>query len=178
LSATVINHTKRALTINHVTGGEPEDDDAPWLMVHGLRSEVAIEPEVPTSIGANTDITVHDAKIVVVPGQEKAYLGGWIESTIDDLTFGRPTATGPRGRIIEYLHQTATGGPSEVVAIAGKRTPLNQPPYLDDVVLGDADYVRASDVEVGQKITVTMRFPSGDVVTKFNVVQGRADGTV
>ncbi|WP_209674649.1 hypothetical protein [Aeromicrobium fastidiosum] len=128
--------------------------------------------------GPNTEIAVNDARIVVVPGQEKAYVTGWISSTIDDSTELRPTAVGRAGRPVEYRHQTATGGPSGVGAQAGKRTNLNLPPYLDTEPSGDADYVLASDVEVGETITVTMRFPSGDVVTKFKVVQGRSDGTI
>ena len=32
--------------------------------------------------GPNDVISVRDGKIVVVPGQEKAFVGGWFESTI------------------------------------------------------------------------------------------------
>jgi hypothetical protein len=121
---------------------------------------------------------VHDGVIVVVPGQAKAYIDGWFESTIDDLTEIRPTAAPRRGKSIEILHQTATGGPSGFSARAGQRSLLGYPPYLDREPHGDADYVRAAEVTVGETYRVTFRFPSGDVVAKFKVVQGRADGTI
>lgn len=235
LSATLVNHTKKALTINNATSGQAEDLDAPPMLVHGVRQRVAIEPEVPIRIGGAGDgyrlrvrdrvqigstlpvtlhllrhkgfseyrpavsfvapvvartaahadvanngpndiITVHEGKIVVVPGQEKAFIGGWLESTIDDSTDLRPTAASPRGWPVDVLHQTATGGPSGFFAGAGKRTPLGYGTYLD--APGDRDYVRASDVKVGQTVKVTFRFPSGDVVGKFKVVQGNTDGTI
>lgn len=127
--------------------------------------------------GPNEAIRVRDGKIVVVPGQEKAYIGGRFETTIEDSTELRPTAVGPRGYPIDFLHQTATGGPSGFFASPGhEERLLGHSPYLDDG--GDRDYVRASEVEVGQTIRVTFRFPSGDVVGKFKVVQGNADGTI
>lgn len=126
--------------------------------------------------GPNNDISVHDAVIVVVAGQAKAFIGGWLESTIDDGTELTPTAVSPRGPLIDVLHQTATGGPSGFFAEAGEKTLLGYPSYLD--AEGDRDYVRASDVTVGQTITMTFRFPSGDVVGKFKVVRGNPDGTI
>ncbi|AWB92285.1 hypothetical protein [Aeromicrobium chenweiae] len=236
LSATLVNHTKNPLEITWAAAGQPDDLDAPVLLLYAARPTVALKPGEPTRIsgpgddyrirfsdrvqvgstlpvtlqsrrhdgiqsgpnatfgapvvarttadgdvvnnGPNPDITVHEAKFVVVPGQKKAYASGWITSTVDDFTSLRPTAVTSQGADIEYLHQTATGGPSGVGAQAGKKTYLGQAPYTDDGARGDRDYVRASDVEVGQTIIVTMRFPSGDVVTKFTVVQGKADGTI
>jgi hypothetical protein len=35
-----------------------------------------------------------------------------------------------------------------------------------------------NEVDIGQTITATFRFPSGDVVAKFTVVQGNTDGTI
>ncbi|MET0766225.1 MAG: hypothetical protein ABWY50_01135 [Aeromicrobium sp.] len=128
--------------------------------------------------GPNREIAVHDPKIVVVPGQEKAYLGGWFESTIDDGAERRPVAADPGGRPLDVLHQTATGGPSGFFAQAGEKMIIGQSPYLDVEPHGDADYLRASDVRVGQVITVTFQFPSGDVIAKATVVQGRPDGTI
>lgn len=127
--------------------------------------------------GPNDVISVRDGKIVVVPGQEKAYIGGRFETTIEDMTELRPTAVGPRDRPIDVLHQTATGGPSGFFASPGREKGLlGYSPYLDDG--GDRDFVRASEVQVGQTVRMTFRFPSGDVVGKFKVVQGKADGTI
>ena len=127
--------------------------------------------------GPNRSISVRDAIIVVVPGQEKAYVGGTIESTIEDMTDLRPIVSPRLGRDIELLHQTATGGPSGFFAQVGTVS-LGDPPYLDSDIPGDRDYVRASEVEVGQTVRTTFRFPSGDVVARFTVVQGNADGTI
>jgi hypothetical protein len=128
--------------------------------------------------GPNDEISVQDAKIVVVPGQAKAYVAGYLESSITDLAELRPTAVDAQGRNVEYRHQTATGGPYGIFADAGQQVYLSRPPYLETDPQGDADYFRASDLTIGEKITVTMRFPSGDVVTKFKVVQGKPDGTI
>lgn len=236
LSATLVNHTKEPLEITWATAGQPEDLDAPVLLLYVARPAVALKPgesmrisgpgddyrirlsdrvqvgsTLPVTLqsrrhdgiqpgpeatfaapvvarttaerdvvnnGPNPDITVHEAKFVIVPGQTKAYVSGWITSTIDDFTSLRPTAVTSQGGEIEYLHQTATGGPSGVGVQAGEKTYLGQAPYIDGDVPGDRDYVRASEVKVGQSVTVTMRFPSGDVVTRFTVVQGKADGTI
>jgi hypothetical protein len=134
----------------------------------------------------NAAIRVNDPMIVVIPGQEKAYVGGYITSTIQDTSFELPTAVKESGEPVQYRHQTATGGPFGVFAVPGEKSyfrplaptaPVSSR-FLDDGLSGSADYFRASDLTVGEKITVTMRFPSGDVVTKFPVVQGRADGTI
>jgi hypothetical protein len=238
LSATLLNHTDAAVTINSATGGRADDYDAPVMLVYGTRSRVSLAPgdavriggmgdsfrlrfadrvqvgsTLPVTIsfqgagprfepnppkttiiapvvartakradvannGPNDEITVRDATIVVVPGQAKAYVAGYLESSITDMAEMRPTATRSKGQPIEYLHQTATGGPYGIFTQPGQKTYLSRPPYLETDPQGDADYFRASDVEIGEKITVTMRFPSGDVVTKFKVVQGRADGTI
>jgi hypothetical protein len=236
LSATIVNHTARALVVNNVTGGMPDDYDAPILLTFRGTPTKTIEPGVPLTIGRatdayrfrfrdrvqigstlpitltflkarhpadpvevtftaavvkrtavhravanngpNSDIAVRDGIIVVVPGQTKAYIDGWIDSTVDDMTEIRPTGELRSGRTVEILHQTATGGPSGVFAQAGEPVRLGYTPYLDDGLPGDRDYVEADEVEVGQTVTVTMRFPSGDVVSRFKVVQGKADGTI
>lgn len=136
--------------------------------------------------GENRSIRVNDPMIVVVPEQEKAFVGGYITSTIEDTTFELPTAIDEKGAAVTYRHQTATGGPFGIFAMPGQKTyfrpvAVNAPPrspFLDDGVPGTADYFRASDLTIGENITVTMRFPSGDVVTEFPVVQGKADGTL
>lgn len=128
--------------------------------------------------GPNTAVTVHDAKIVVVPGQSKAYVAGWITSTIEDYAYDLPTAIDSSGGLIAYRHQTATGGPYGIGAVPGQEIQLGSPPYLDREPHGDADYFRAKEVTVGETVMVTMKFPSGDLVTPFEVVRGNADGTI
>lgn len=126
----------------------------------------------------NTEITVHDGVVVVVPGQAKAYIGGYLTATVQDMTEIRPVAVRPNGRELEVLHQTATGGPSGFFATPDEQVRLGNPPYLDTGEPGDADYLRADDVVVGETVDITFRFPSGDVTAKFKVVQGRSDGTI
>jgi hypothetical protein len=121
--------------------------------------------------GPNTRITVTGGVVVVVPGQEKAYIGGRISNPINDGVYSaKPTAVDSRGRAVAWLHQTATGGPGGLA--------LSEPPYLDDGTSKDADYFLAKDVTVGDTITATIQYPSGDVIGQFRVVQGRADGTI
>lgn len=236
LSATLVNHTNRALTINNAMGGMPDDYEAPVLLLFAGTPRATLPPGVATTIGRadepfrirfrdrvqigstlpitldlakarygrpaddvtftasvvarapryadvanngpSSAISVRDGIIVKVPGQDKAYLDGWVDSSVDDSTDIRPTGDmGNRGDL-EILHQTATGGPSGVSARAGEPVRLGYVPYADDGQPGDRDYVRASEVEVGRTVRITFRFPSGDVVAKFRVVQGKPDGTI
>lgn len=234
LSATLVNHTGRALVINDAVGGMP-GSYAPTLLGYSGTPRAILQPGVPTTVGQvgdpfryrfrdrvevgsilpitldlakarygrpaadvtfaapvvartaeyagvanngpNAAISVADGVIVVVPGQEKAYVGGSFESTITDMTEIRATGASPTGADVEILHQTATGGPSGYFVEAGS-TPLGRPPYVDSAIPGDREYVRARDVEIGQTITMTFRFPSGDVVGTFEVVRGHPDGTI
>lgn len=235
LSATVVNHTDRALTINGAMGGMPDDFEAPPLLMFAGTPRATLPPGSSTTIGRagepfrirfrdrvqvgstlpitldlakaryrraaddvtftatvvartgrhadvanngpNPAISVRDGIIVKVPGQDKAYLDGWIDSSVDDSTDIRPTGDTGKGDV-EILHQTATGGPSGVSARAGVPVPLGYAPYQDDGQPGDRDYVRADEVAVGRTVRITFRFPSGDVVGTFEVVQGMPDGTV
>jgi hypothetical protein len=235
LSATLVNHTRRALMINDAFGGMPQDVEAPSLLGYRGAPRAILQPEEPITIGGTSDsyrfrlrdratvgsvlpitlnlvkarysrpapdttfsaavversvkhadvanngpnpaISVRDGVIVKIPGQGKAYVGGWVDSTIDDMTDIRPTAQSSSGRDIEFLHQTATGGPSGVFAQVGTVS-LGGPPYLDERTPGDRDYVRTAEVKVGETVLVTIRFPSGDVVAPFRVVQGNTDGTI
>jgi hypothetical protein len=120
----------------------------------------------------NTAIKVLGAKIVVVPGQKKAYVGGSTTGTITDQAWELPTAVDAKGHPVEYRHQTATGGPYGILVEAGKTIPFGGPPWVvsEDEPQGDADYFNAKDIKVGETITVTIPFQSGDVVTAFKVV--------
>lgn len=233
LSATLVNHTDRALDLNEAAAGDEDEINRPILLVYGLRAQTPLQPGSSTSIGGvddayrirfrdpvdqekmrfsltfldsikggptitftarvvtrsaahggvadngpNPAIQVHEPKIVVIPGQERAYVAGWITSTLEDYAYDIPTAIDSSGGRIAYRHQTATGGPYGVAAVPGKKSFLGYPPYLQQDQQGDADYFLAKDVTVGETIMVTMRFPSGDVVAPFTVVQGNADGTI
>jgi hypothetical protein len=124
--------------------------------------------------GSITNIHLVDAKIVVVPGQAKAYVGGSTTGTVSDVAYEMPTAVDATGKPVKYRHQTATGGPYGLAVLAGKRTFFGGPPYRtqEGDFEGDADYFDAKDVKVGEKITVTVPFQSGDVKAVFNVVAG------
>lgn len=109
-----------------------------------------------------------DARIVVRPGADRAFVGYTIIGTGDNqyASLSDIRAVGPDGRQIEWKHQTATGGPSEIVATAGRivRSPPTGPG-------GDEDYFDASEVVVGQTVMVTFTFPSGEVEVPFKVIQ-------
>jgi hypothetical protein len=137
--------------------------------------DVSVVPRGPThdaiaDNGPNTAVKVARGVVVVVPGQEKAYVGGEISNPIGDSVYDQPTAIDPRGRSLAWYHQTATGGPFGIA--------FTESPYLDDGVSRDADYFLAEDVTVGETLMVTIRYASGDVVAPFRVVQGNADGTM
>jgi hypothetical protein len=118
-----------------------------------------------------TSITVEKARITVLPGQRKAYVDGTVVATINDVAWELPTAVDADGRPVAYRHQTATGGPYGIAAQKGKKLEIGGgAPYLEGE--GDADYFDAKDVTVGETITVTIPFQSGDVVVPFKVVAG------
>lgn len=130
----------------------------------------AAEYEDIVGNGPNTAIKAIEAKVVVIPGQKKAYVGGSLTGTITDHAWTLPTAVGADGRPVRYRHQTATGGPYGMMVEAGKTIPFGGPPYTEGE--GDADYFDADDVTVGETITVTIPFQSGDVIVPFKVVAG------
>jgi hypothetical protein len=119
-----------------------------------------------------TSITVEDARIVVVPGQHKAYVNGTVVSTIEDIAYELPTARDDDGKPVPYRHQTATGGPYGFMAEKSKKVEIGLGPTYKEFTGGDADYVNAKDVTVGETITVTIPFQSGDVIVPFKVVAG------
>lgn len=119
----------------------------------------------------NTAIKVENARIVVLTGQKKAYVNGTVVSTIDDAAYELPTAKDAAGKGVPYRHQTATGGPYALVAEKGKKNDIGSgPPYR--LTEGDADYFNAKDLTLGETITVTIPFESGDVIVPFKIVAG------
>ena len=118
----------------------------------------------------NPYIHVEGGKIVVIPGQQKAYIDGNVISFVTDASYTLPTAVDPEGNPVRYRHQTATGGPYGLFADRKKVVTIGYPPYT--TTKGDADYFDAKDVRIGEKITVTIPFQSGDVKAVFTVVAG------
>lgn len=118
----------------------------------------------------NTKIKVKDGKIVVIAGQKKAYVSGIVVASIEDRAWTLPTAVNSKGDPVEYKHQTATGGPYGLISLKDREFRFGGPPYTTSV--GDADYFDAKDVTIGEKITVTIPFESGDVRAIFTVVRG------
>lgn len=118
----------------------------------------------------NTKIKVKDGKIVVIPGQKKAYVSGTVVASIEDRAWILPTAVDAKGNPVEYKHQTATGGPYGLISLKDREFRFGGPPYTTHE--GDADYFDAKDVVVGEKLTLTFPFESGDVIATFSVVAG------
>jgi hypothetical protein len=108
-----------------------------------------------------------DARIVLRPGQDRAYVGYTIigKGETQYASPGDVRVVGPDGRSIKWKQQTATGGPGDIVAAEGRQA---NPPATGPG--GDAFYIDASAVELGQTITVTFRFHTGDVAVPFKVV--------
>ena len=100
-----------------------------------------------------------DARIVVRPGEDRAYVGYTLIDRVGQLFAPQDgiTARHADGRPVEWRHQTATGGPSEI-GTHGKRVvepATDATPYTD---VGDADYFDVGDITIGETIMVTFRF--------------------
>lgn len=108
------------------------------------------------------------ARIFVRDGEDRAYVGYTIIGHGGNQYASPVTirAVGDDGRAVDWKHQTATGGPADVVAMEGRR--VVAPGTRDG---GDADYFDASAVRVGETVTVTFTFESGEVDVPFLVVQ-------
>jgi hypothetical protein len=96
-----------------------------------------------------------NARVILRPGEERAYVGFTIIGAGDNqyTTPTRIKAVGPEGRAIKWKHQTATGGPADIVAMDGSR--VYEPASS---VGGDADYFDAAGLNMGDTIRVTFRF--------------------
>jgi len=112
-------------------------------------------------------VRFENARIVVRPGQERAYVGytivGGGENQYASLSDIR--AVGSDGRPLDWKHQTATGGPADVVAMA---EPMVFEPATE--AGGDAYYFDASTVKVGETVLVSFKFQSGPLEVPFRVV--------
>lgn len=122
--------------------------------------------------------TITNGHFVVVPGQRCAFVGYTVDGhgEVQGTNLDRVTVAGPDGQKIDWKHVTATGGPSGFIAV---EKPISVEPVVmkrgeicDKPGMGDADYVEASDVEVGQTLQVSVDFPAGVVTAPFRVVAG------
>jgi hypothetical protein len=132
--------------------------------------ERTVEDDAVVGAKFNPHISVEGGKVVVIAGQKRAYIGGTVVSTVDDSSWELPAAVDPDGNPVKYRHQTATGGPYGITAVKGRRMALGGPPFTPTE--GDADYINANDVKIGEKLTVTIPFESGNVEAVFTVVAG------
>lgn len=108
-----------------------------------------------------------NARIVVRPGQKRAYVGYTVVGGGENQ-YASPSdirAVGSDGRRLDWKHQTATGGPADVVAMD---EPMTIEPATE--VGGDADYFDASTVKAGETVRVTFKFETGPVEVPFRVV--------
>lgn len=150
------------------------EEDSPSV---SLKVPVVERTEMYTQVSGNTPntkITIEDGKIFVIPGQTRALIDGTVVSSITDIAYDYPTATDANGKRVEFRHNTATGGPYSFSAEAGKPRRISSPPYTipNGPIDADLDYFDAKDLTIGQKITVTIPFQTGDVKAIFTVVRG------
>ncbi|WP_332641646.1 hypothetical protein [Aeromicrobium sp.] len=133
-----------------------------------------IDHNAVLGVEPNTKITIEDGKIFVIPGQSRALIDGSVISSITDNAYDLPTANDEQGNLVEYRHNTATGGPYGIHAEKGKTVRISSPPYTvpNGEVVGDFDYFDAKDLTIAEKITVNFPFQSGDVIGSFTVVRG------
>jgi hypothetical protein len=96
-----------------------------------------------------------NARVILRPGEERAYVGFTIIGAGDNqyTTPTRINAVGPDGRAIRWRHQTTTGGPADIVAMDGRQV-IEPATGLG----GDADYFDATGLKIGDRIRVTFRF--------------------
>lgn len=157
----------------------PIEGEDPMAEEHSVTLEVpvvarTIDHNSVLGVEPNKRITIEDGKIFVIPGQSRALLDGSIISSVTDHTQELPTANDEQGNLVEYHHNTSTGGPYGISAEKGKTVRISSPPYAvpNGRVVGDFDYFDAKDLTIGEKITVNFPFQSGDVIGTFTVVRG------
>ncbi len=102
-------------------------NDAPLAtFVAPVVARTAAHPGVANN-GPNDAIAVREAKIVVVPGQEKAYIGGWMESSIADSTEIQPatsrSARPSRSRSGSHLATSSRSSRSSRAKPTGRSNP-------------------------------------------------------
>ena len=105
-----------------------------------------------------------DARIVVRPGEKRAYVGYTILADGEGqyASYADVRAVGSDGRKLKWKHERALSGTDDV--IAGTR-PIVVEPRSDPG--GDAAYFDASDVRVGETLRVTIPFPACSFVNRL-----------
>ena len=154
----------------------------------GCGSAPAASPHVatPTSVGAlpskaaasrPSDATatpaaelrpprIEAAAILVLSGVDRAYVRYTVigHGANQYASQDQITAVRDDGKTIKWRHQTATGGPSDIVASEG-RIQIGPGSRWG----GDGDYFNVSDLGSTRTVTVTFYFPSGPLVVPFKV---------
>ena len=150
-----VRRTNKTITVSWVSRGWPE------FTVHVDDPTCDARPDLRQLLRPVGPFPrFEDARIVVRPGQDRADVGytlfgdgGGPIARLEDVTAVRSD-----GRSINWKHQTATGGSSEIGALDGRQIVRADDGMCTDGVCGDADYFDASDVKVGETVRVTFRF--------------------
>jgi len=142
------------------TEGTGDDEEIREVVVRVDDPTCAERSDIRTFLEVDaTPPRFENARIVVRPGEPRAYVGYTLIDEVGDLLARQDgiTATHADGRTVEWKHQTATGGPSDI----GTKGRVDIEP-ADDVApytqTGDADYFDSSGLKVGETVTVTFRF--------------------
>lgn len=154
-----------------IEGVAPITVDAPVVTRTTMYDSVARIAEVPTpaartAAGAGL-IKITNARLVL-GASGKAFLGATVTSTAKDNDYAIPTATDSDGASIELKHQTATGGPADIVAAAGESRQIG---VVGNTAGDDGDdgyYVEG--VKIGDKMILSFPFKSGTVTVTATVV--------
>ena len=117
-------------------------------------------PDIRKYLDVNaTPPRFENARIVVRPGEARAYVGYTLIDDVGQLFVRQEdiTASHADGRPVDWSHQTATGGSSEIGTdgTMGVEPATDVSPYE---LVGDADFFNAADLTIGETVTVTFRF--------------------
>lgn len=124
--------------------------------------------------------TITDGRFVVIPGQRCAFVGYTADGhgVIQSAALKDIRVTRANGQNVAWKHVTATGGPAAFIAT---EEPMSTEPadwapseVCDEPGSGDADYIEAAEVKVGETVTVAIEFPAGVVRAPFRIVRGQA----
>lgn len=123
--------------------------------------------------------SITNGRFVVVPGQRCAFVGYTVDGrgTLQTSPLDKISVTDPNGKRIKWKHVTATGGSAEFMAVETPRDvdPVDLKPgeICDEDGKGDADYIDAAAVKVGETVQVSIEFAPGVVTAPFQIVAGQ-----
>jgi hypothetical protein len=122
----------------------------------------------------NDLISAVEGKVHVLPGQDEAFIDVAFDARIQDVAYDLPTATRADGTPIKVRFQTVTGGPYGISVGPDEPSEIGHPPFTSPKRrdFGLSEHFLASEVRVGETITLRTDFQSGYVLTKLTVVAG------